>query len=122
MTDKANAIIESAIAALRAEAEEIQGKIAALESALNNKGSAPMKKASAPVNGRRKRKAPPPPPPAPSRKSAPVSAPAADMSKTEKLKEAANKRAASWTPEKKRAAAERMRKYWAERKKKSANQ
>lgn len=122
MTDKANEIIESAIAALRAEAEDIEGKIAALEGALNNK-TAPVAMAApkkvAPTNGRRKRKG--------TKKAVtPVAAPmpssSRDVSKTEKLKEAANKRAASWTPEKKKAAAERMRKYWAERKKAKASQ
>lgn len=104
MSEKANAIIESALAALRAEAEEIQGKIAALEGALGASGNVPV---------------PTPAKKAPKKSKAPKAkrTPGKDMSKTDKLKEAANKRAASWTPEKKRAAAERMRRYWAERKK-----
>ena len=41
------------------------------------------------------------------------------MPKSRQLETAAQKRAASWTPEKKAAAAERMRKYWSKRKRES---
>ena len=115
MSEKANAIIESAIAALRAEADDIHGKIAALEGALEKnpeavaQASAVIRRAP-PANGRRKRRG---------TKKSMVAVPStsAPSTKSDKIKEAANKRAASWTPEKKKAAAERMRKYWAERKK-----
>ncbi len=133
MSEKANAIIESALVALRAEAEDIHGKITALEGVLKATGvSAPIAvvaepKKVAPVEPKRRKVAPvvsavPEPVSPPARKPAMSAVPNAPQSKTEKLKEAANKRAASWTPDKKKAAAERMRKYWAERKKSKAGE
>ena len=114
MSEKANDIIEQALTALRAEAADIQNKISALEGALSkNSGGTRRAPAAAAApkkatNGRRKKTA----------KKAPA---AKDATKSAKIKEAANKRAASWTPEKKKAAAERMRKYWAERKKQKSS-
>ena len=116
MTDKATAIIEDAIAALRAEADVIEGKISALEGALGEeRGSVvrPLGRRPSVTNGRRSHRTP-----APSPKRIQTVTPIREsVGKDEKLQEAANKRAASWTPEKKKAAAERMRKYWADRKK-----
>ncbi|MBX2812289.1 MAG: hypothetical protein KTR25_10790 [Myxococcales bacterium] len=121
MTDEATAIIADAIAALKAEAADIQGKIVALEGALGGdavEGSVlavgPSRR-SIPTDGRRRRKSLAPPSVV---KRAQVSLPRDErVNESKKLDEGTNKRSTSWTPEKKQAAAERMRKYWADRKK-----
>lgn len=124
--ESANAIINTAIDALRGEAEAIQAKIAALESSLLLAGDSEVpanakarkgrpKKIQANVEAAPQKKAR-------GRPKKKVEAVEDTTEPKDKIKAAAEKRSKSWDDSKKKAAAERMRKYWAERKKETTAQ
>lgn len=122
--DSANEIINTAIEALREEAQAIEAQIAALENSLSLEGKLAAPKT--PRRGRPKKTQPKADLPAPSTrktrgkaKEAPTAKAATPKAKSAKasLQTAAEKRSKSWDASKKAAAAERMRKYWEKRRK-----